>query len=180
MPDDPGAPPGSPGGTLHSLIRENFLHRLVEDYPAQIRRCLEGLDDEEIWWRPHPEANAIGNLVLHLCGNVRHYLWLGVGGDAYERDRPREFEVPEALSGKELLSLLDATAARAREILDDIEAADLTRPSRATEYEAPVYELLYHVATHFAYHTGQIVYATKLLREEGFAPELWRETTRAR
>ncbi|MBI4541018.1 MAG: DUF1572 family protein [Gemmatimonadetes bacterium] len=163
--------------TLFRAIVDAVHRRLVEDYPQHIRTCLDRLTDEQVWWRPHEEANAIGNLILHLCGNIRHYVWRGVGGLDYARDRPAEFAERGPVPREELRRRLDESIEGASRILLGLGPDDLIRSPHATEYPS-VQELLQHVLTHFGYHTGQIVYATKLLTGTGFAPELTRVARR--
>src|SRR4029077_4440954 len=58
---------------------------------AKIKHCLGQLTEEQVWWRSRPSLNSIGNLILHLCGNVRQWIVAGLGGAADSRDRPAEF-----------------------------------------------------------------------------------------
>ena len=64
---------------------------IVSDYLPKIERCLEGLSDDDVWWRPNEASNSIGNLLLHLCGNVTQWIVGGVGENA-ERHRQQEFD----------------------------------------------------------------------------------------
>ena len=66
---------------------QRSLAYLVGEYFPKIRRCVEGLTDEDIWWRPNPASNSIGNLILHLAGNVRQWVVSGIGGAPDERKR---------------------------------------------------------------------------------------------
>lgn len=61
-------------------VIEEVRRVLVEDYPPHIATCLKLLSEEEIWWRPNPASNSVGNLVLHLQGNVRQWIIAGLGG----------------------------------------------------------------------------------------------------
>ena len=66
-----------------TLIGETFLAQsrsLLQDYLAKIDRCLALLNEQQIWWRANPESNSIGNLLLHLSGNVRQWIVVGLGG----------------------------------------------------------------------------------------------------
>src|ERR1700694_3711258 len=54
--------------------------RLEERYFPRIAGCLEQLSEQEIWWRPNDASNSIGNLVLHVCGNMRQWIISGLGG----------------------------------------------------------------------------------------------------
>src|SRR5262250_213888 len=65
---------------------------LLNEFLPRIERCLQELSDEEIWWRPNAESNSIGNLVLHLAGNLRQWVVCGVGGATDQRARQQEFD----------------------------------------------------------------------------------------
>src|SRR5262245_36532911 len=75
---------------------------------ARIKHCLGQLSDEQVWWRSHPSLNSIGNLTLHLCGNVRQWIVAGLSGGANVRDRPAEFSEPGSIPRDELLRRLEA------------------------------------------------------------------------
>ena len=65
---------------------------LVTDFLPKIERCLEHLTDEDVWSRPNDASNSIGNLLLHLRGNITQWIIGGVAGKAYERHRQQEFD----------------------------------------------------------------------------------------
>ena len=82
---------------------------LLDDYLPKIERCLEKLNDEQIWWRANEESNSVGNLILHLCGNARQWIVCGVGSEPDTRNRDAEFEQRETIPRDELLTLLRST-----------------------------------------------------------------------
>src|SRR5258705_9373907 len=86
----------------HAFIRE-AQRLLVEEYLPKIERCVEKLTDEQVWWRPNPESNSIGNLLLHLCGNARQWIVCGLGDATDERQRQTEFDAREGIPRDELL-----------------------------------------------------------------------------
>ena len=151
--------------------------RITKVLPAQIRACVEELDDEQIWWRPNEQSNSIGNLVLHVCGAVRHFLCRGIGKLPYERDRPTEFATT-TLSKAQLLKQFDEMVRQTEETFAKLDAARLGEPSTDPVYYSTIFEDLFGVAIHVAVHTGQIVYVTKLLRE-GAVNDLWAKTHRS-
>jgi hypothetical protein len=63
----------------------------LESALERIEHCLEQLNDEQVWVRSQPSLNSIGNLILHLCGNLRQWIVAGVGGSPDVRNRPAEF-----------------------------------------------------------------------------------------
>src|ERR671922_2097739 len=76
---------------LNSTVLHLTRVRLTQDYPAQIDACLDVLTDEELWWRPNEQANAVANLVVHLSWSNRYYLEQVIGGHDIGRNRDTEF-----------------------------------------------------------------------------------------
>ncbi len=145
--------------------RKEFLkdakRRLNDQLLPQIVRCLALLSDEEIWWRPNDASNSMGNLVLHLSGNVRQWIVSGIGGARDVRHRDQEFSERGPLPKRGLAALLRATVKEAGRVLDRVPPDSLGEPFSRQGFEMTRIEAIAHVVEHFAYHTGQIVYFTK-------------------
>jgi uncharacterized damage-inducible protein DinB len=140
-----------------------FAVSKLEQFTARIRDCLARLSDEQIWARAGDNQNAVGNLVLHLCGNVRQWIISGVGGAPDVRRRPEEFAARADLAGPELAERLDATVREAVAIIRALTSERLLERVVIQGYDVTKLEAVLHVLEHFAQHTGQIIYATKLL-----------------
>ena len=151
--------------------------RITKVLPAQIKSCLDQLDDEQIWWRPNDQTNSVGNLTLHVCGAVMHFLCRGVGGHEYLRDRPGEFAT-ESMAKPKLLATLDEMVSKAEQTFDNLDAYRLRDESTEPAYYSTVFEDLFGVAIHMAVHAGQIVYVTKMLKQ-GSINDLWTQTHKA-
>ena len=137
-------------------------HYLGEDFLPKIERCLEELSEEDIWWRPNEVSNSIGNLLLHLSGNVRQWIISGIGGAPDLRDRDQEFEQRAPISTERLLERLSATVREADAILAGLDPASLLEQRRIQGFDITVGEAVFHVVEHFATHTGQITLLAKL------------------
>ena len=161
--------------TVESTLLHNARTRLVADFPAQVRTCLESLDDDQIWWRPNEHANAIGNLVLHVCGSNRHFIGNGIGGLEFARDRAAEFTERTPVAKAELLRRFDQMVAEVDRVLGTFDPARLMETTDRTGKTTTYLQILLHVTQHVAAHMAQIVYATKLLKE-GAVDELWMKT----
>jgi len=140
------------------LLAKQNLPRIVE--------CLQQLSEEEIWWRPNPASNSAGNLVLHLCGNVRQWIISGLGGVEDARDRDREFAERGPIPRQGLVTQLRRTVQDACRVLAKLSDDSLSRKYRIQGYHVTGLDAVYHVAEHFGYHTGQIIYITKLKRAQ--------------
>jgi uncharacterized damage-inducible protein DinB len=160
---------------LGRAVIEDTRKRLVEAYPTQIREALGALGEEQIWWRPNPGSNSVGNLVLHLVGSSRHFLGRGLGGSDYVRDRTAEFAEQGPMPTAQLHRRLDEAVRETAQVLEDLDPGALTRVSSTAGEPHTVLALLLRVAHHWAVHTGQIVYVAKSVHE-GSIDELWRRT----
>jgi uncharacterized damage-inducible protein DinB len=138
---------------------------LVEDYLPKIERCLALLNDQQVWWRPNPESNSIGNLLLHLSGNVRQWIVVGLGGAADTRDRDSEFAQREVIPGDELLKRLRQTLGEADETLSAFAREDLLEEYTIQGLQVSALEAILHVVEHFSMHTGQIIMLAKMFAE---------------
>src|SRR6185437_10154721 len=113
--------------------------------------------------------NAIGNLVLHLCGNVRQWIVAGVGEQPDIRQRSTEVDARSAGGSTELLARLRTTVEEAAAVIESLTPERLAERRTIQKYEVPVLEAVYHVVEHFSMHTGQIIFATKLFTGEDLA-----------
>jgi uncharacterized damage-inducible protein DinB len=137
-------------------LEERFLPRIVD--------CLGQLSDAEIWWRPNEASNSVGNLLLHLCGNMRQWIISGLGGAADVRERDKEFGERGPIARGELRQELQQTVRQACGVLARLKPSDLTRRYRIQQFDVTGYEAAAQVTEHVAYHLGQIIYVTKLKR----------------
>ena len=151
---------------ITSALVEEVNFRLFEECVPRIKNCLERLPDDKIWWRPNPSSNSIGNLVLHLCGNVRQWIVSGVGEKTDVRKRSEEFDEQGPVPRETLLELLDALEPEVRSILIKVSPEELMTVKPVQVYEHTVLTMLVHVTEHFSYHTGQIAWITKMLINE--------------
>jgi hypothetical protein len=152
--------------TTATLFLEFSRKKLLEQYWRRLRACVESLSDEQVWWRPNDSSNCIGNLILHLNGNV--WQWLVASFNRLEdaRDRPAEFNTQGGVSGTALLAKLNATMEQASEVLSRLTEADLLSPFAIQGYHVTGLDAVYQVVEHFGLHYGQILYITKMLHGE--------------
>src|ERR671912_2202576 len=136
-------------------------HLITSDYVPKIERCLDRLTDTDIWWRPNEASNSIGNLMLHLCGNVCMWIIGGVGELPFERHRQREFDERRRIPAAELLGGLRGIVQQADEVLSAVKPDDLLKRRAIQGYDVTVFEAVYHVVEHFSMHTGQIILLSK-------------------
>ena len=148
------------------MIEKEFLRVSGDELlqlEGRIQDCVSRLNYDQIWTRNAENANAIGNLVLHLCGNVRQWIGFGIGELADHRDRPSEFAARGELQPAELMDRLKRTVSEAAGIIRNFDEARLMEKVTIQNYEVTKMEAIYHVVAHFSQHTGQIIFITKML-----------------
>lgn len=151
---------------MEDMLDRLFLDcsvRRLEQLAGRIDSCVGKLTEEQVWKRGGENENAIGNLVLHLCGNVRQWIVSGVGGQPDIRQRDREFSARGGVPVSELSRRLRETLADAEAVLGKVGRERLSKRVTIQGYDVSVLEAIYHVVEHFSMHTGQIIFATKML-----------------
>ena len=152
------------------MIEQAFLNYSADQLltlSGRIEDCLKRLSAENVWTRNSDNQNAVGNIVLHLCGNVRQWILGGVGGQPDVRDRDAEFAARSGLEPAELAAKLKVIVTEAAQVIRALPADRLSeRKTIQKVFETTLLEAIYHVVEHFAQHTGQIIFATKLLTGE--------------
>lgn len=168
--------------TTKFLARSRYL--LTEEYRTKLRKTLDVLPADALWWRANEQSNSVGNLLLHLAGNVRQWIVSGVGGATDKRFRAGEFTANGGQSVDELWATLDAALGDADAVIAKLDDAALARRLTIQGREVSVLEAVYHVVEHFAMHVGQIILIAKLsapgaisFYEDagGVARPLWKE-----
>jgi uncharacterized damage-inducible protein DinB len=169
---------------------EIFLSRsrywLTKEYPIKLRHCVNALPRSVVWARPNHGSNSVGNLLVHLTGNVTEWILGGIGGREFARNRAGEFARKEGGDGSVLLDKLEAVLRDADSVLAGLSEKDLERSIVIQGRETTVLAAVYHVVEHFAMHTGQIILLTKTYAPnkihfyedaDGLARPTWHEGT---
>jgi hypothetical protein len=153
----------APSATEHR-IAANFLDvscRRLGQMTEYLTACVKKLTEEQIWRRQGAHENAVGNLVLHLCGNARQWVMHGVGGAPDVRVRDKEFSADGGMSGAELVALFEATMDEAKKIIAAVPAERMTERVHPQGRDVSVLEAIYQVVGHVQQHVGQIILVTK-------------------
>ena len=152
-------------GSVSDLFLDYSRYRLEQDW-LRLRGCIERLTDEQVWWRPNERSNSVGNLVLHLNGNVRQWLVASFSGADDLRNRSAEFAERRGPTRAALLEQMDATLRDALAILSRLTETDLRRSLDIQGDTVSGTAAVYQVVEHLAMHYGQVLYVTKMLRDE--------------
>lgn len=136
----------------------------------RIEACVARLTPEQVWMRQSENENAVGNLILHLRGNVTQWLLCGVGGLEDRRDRDAEFNARSGANVADLRSTVEQAAA----LIQNLPPDRLVERIFPQGYDVTVLGAIYHVVEHFSGHTFQIILLTKLFthKDLGFYKHL--------
>jgi hypothetical protein len=151
---------------LGALFLDFSRRTLLDEYWPRLRGCVESLATEQVWWRPNEASNSVGNLILHLNGNVQQWLLSSFGHLEDTRNRPAEFSERRWIPSTVLLEKLGRTMRDASQVLARLTETDLLATLQIQGYTVTGLGAVYHVVEHFGMHYGQILFITKLLRGE--------------
>jgi len=150
-------------------IETNFLNYAAEklaQLAGRVETCLSKLTPDQIWMRGTENQNAVGNLVLHLNGNVRQWILSGVGGSPNTRIRDEEFSARGGMEPAALGRLLRGSVDEALAIIRSLPHERLAERTTIQGHDVTLLEAIFHVVEHFSGHTSQIIFVTKMLTGE--------------
>jgi uncharacterized damage-inducible protein DinB len=148
-------------GTAQEFIEASRVF-LRDDFLPKLLHCADNLSQEDLWWRPNEVSNSIGNLMLHLTGNLGQWIVSSIGGEAFVRNRDAEFAERGPIPKKELIARLQQVLRDVDDVLGTLESDRLLRRYKVQLHETTALQAIYHVVEHFSYHLGQIIYIYKL------------------
>jgi len=145
------------------------VETLLKLYDRDLLRLEEEISlyptDESIWKLSGAIKNTGGNLCLHLCGNLQHYIGKNLGRIAYVRNRDNEFAA-RGIGRAELIAEVQKTRQTVRESLETVKPSILETeyPEKIYEYSVTTGYFLIHLIAHLSYHLGQINYHRRILQ----------------
>jgi len=153
--------------TQENLFREelvkNALYRMDES-TRMISKSLAEVSEDEIWQKPNNSLNSIGNLILHLCGNITQYVISSLGETEDTRNRDEEFSSNKIITKEELLVKLNVTVDTAKRVIFDANEKQLLQLKSVQGFTFSGVGIIMHVVEHYSYHTGQIAFWIKQLK----------------
>jgi uncharacterized damage-inducible protein DinB len=152
---------------MNNLLSLEFTAQAIKrinQSTEKITTCLQQLEEKDVWVSPNENLNSIGNLVLHLCGNIRQHIISALGGEKDTRARDLEFSTTGGLSKSELIAKLQYTAGEATKVIERMGEQELLKKRIAQGVSHSGVDSIVHVTEHYSYHAGQIIFLTKLFK----------------
>lgn len=147
---------------FHTLFINDIKRRLFLENQNRIVICLNLISEEQLWNQPNENLNSIGNLILHLCGNITQYVNSGIFREKDLRNRTEEFENSKPYNKADILNYLNETMSIIERKLEIITADMLLKDYKVQGFNENGVSILVHITEHFSYHVGQITLLTKL------------------
>lgn len=138
----------------------NFINQCT----VKIKNCMMELNEKDIWYSPNENLNSVGNLILHLSGNIREYIISSLGGEPDIRERDLEFWTRGGFTKAELIMKLEDTVEKAKIVIAGISLENLLQVRVVQGFSYSGVGNIIHVTEHYSYHTGQIIFLTKLMK----------------
>jgi uncharacterized damage-inducible protein DinB len=140
----------------------------LDECITKIRHCLGQLTDEQVWWRPTESMNSIGNLILHLTGNVRQWMVSGLGGEADHRDRPAEFAQRDPIPKAMLIAPLEQVVRETKEVFSRLGSEQMLAERTIQGFKVTGWNALFHCVPHFKGHTQEIISFTRMQLQDRY------------
>ena len=147
-------------GIQKLFLQDSYEH--LEYAVERVEHCLDQLNDEQIWWRPTESQNSIGNLVLHICGNVSQWILSGVGSLPDTRDRPSEFSERGPLEHSLLTLKLQESLKAVQQVLQTVNETRLVESQVIQGFQTTGLGAITHSVTHFTGHMQEVICLTRM------------------
>ena len=149
---------------FYELLTDSCQKHMNENL-ERVRKCLDVLESEMLWHKPNDSINSVGNLILHLNGNITQYVHSGLGGEPDKRMRDLEFDPTHQPAKETLWQDHRRVIHKANRIIEDLIESDLHGRKMVQGFDLNGMDILIHVTEHYSYHTGQIAYLVKHIHD---------------
>lgn len=153
---------------MEKQLAEEFIAQSIyrmEEKLAHFEKAMAQVNEEDVWKRPNTSSNSIGNIIIHLCGNITQYIISSLGEQEDIRERDAEFAVEGGMTKAELMAKLQSTVQQANQVIKHLDKDRLLDIRSVQAYQFSAIGIVLHVVEHFSYHTGQIAFWVKLLKD---------------
>jgi uncharacterized damage-inducible protein DinB len=158
--------------TLAQGIQDELV-RYFQHLAGRVEKAVRSLPKDKVYVKPFTYGNSVGHLVLHLTGNLNHYIGAGMAGTGYVRDRPREFTEPKPPSPEDALQRFHAAVAMVVKTIQGMDEQSLLTPVADQPPVQTRYGLLLVCVSHINNHIGQMAYLVQAQGHSTAEPPVW-------
>jgi len=157
---------------LASLVDDEYI-RYIRHLASRVERAVRSLPRDKTWVKPFAFGNSVGHLVLHLTGNLNHYIGSGIAGTGYQRNRPLEFTDPRQEPAEEILRRFHEAIEMVVATIQGLDAERLAIPVSSQPPVETQFGLLLVCTAHLNNHIGQMSYLVQALGHSMDDPPVW-------
>jgi uncharacterized damage-inducible protein DinB len=157
---------------LAATVAEDFIC-YYRHLAARVDRAVRSVPREKVWEKPFAFGNSLGHLVLHLTGNLNHYVGALIGGTGYVRDRPLEFTEPLHESPNVILKRFHEAVEMVTKTIAGMDAKTWQLPIADEPPIQTRFGLILVCAAHLNNHIGQMTYLVQALGHSTQEPPIW-------
>ncbi len=158
--------------SLSTVVADEYV-RYFRHLASRVERAVRCLPREKLWVKPFAFGNSVGHLLLHLAGNLNHYVGAKVAGTGYVRDRPREFSDPERYPAEEVLARFNEAVEMVVQTVQSLGEDGLKAPIAGEPPVETKFGLLLVCAAHLNNHIGQMSYLVQAQGHGTQEPPVW-------
>lgn len=144
-------------------MKDIFIPLFERDLDHLLREISAYTDENQLWLTPGEVNNSAGNLALHLCGNLQHFIGHIIGKSDYVRNR--DFEFNGRLSLEEIQTEIQRTKKIVSDVLNNMSQQDWdsTYPIEVLKHTMTTSYFIAHLHGHLTYHLGQVSYHRRMI-----------------
>ncbi len=157
---------------LSRTVRDELV-RYFRHLGARVERAARATPPDKFWIKPFPFGNSVGHLLLHLTGNLNHYIGALVAGTGYVRNRPLEFTDPTGYPPDEVLDRFKEAIEMVARTIETQDDAELVTPIAGQDPIETRFGLFLVCAAHLNNHIGQLAYLVQAHGCSTNEPPIW-------
>ena len=165
-------PSNTESPALARVVGEEFA-RYFRHLGERVEKAAMAIPEDQLWTKPFAFGNSIGHLVLHLTGNLNHYVGALVAGTGYVRHREHEFIDPAKYPRDEILAKFREAVDLVIRTVETQDEASLMTPVDAQKPIETRFGLFLVCASHLNNHVGQMSYLVQALQSSTKEPPVW-------
>jgi len=157
---------------LAAAVKDDLM-RYFRQLGTRVERAARSLPHDKFWVKPFAFGNSVGHLILHLNGNLNHYIGAQIAGTGYVRDRPLEFTDPTQHPPAQVVARFQETIEIVAGTIESLDDAGLLAPVKNYDPIQTRFGLLLVCASHLNNHIGQMAYLVQAHGHSTNEPPVW-------
>jgi uncharacterized damage-inducible protein DinB len=157
---------------LSATVRQEYVH-YFRHLAERVEKAARALPKDKLYIKPFIYGNSMGHLLLHLTGNLNHYLGAKIAGTGYVRNRPLEFTEPNPPSPDVAVANFRAAVELAVKTFESQSDVDLSKPFADNQPIQTRFGMFLVCLAHLNNHIGQMAWLVQAMGYSTNEPPVW-------